>query len=69
MKKMDTQNYKEVNLESMCKPTQSSFNPVTTWRFQAQTDNVDESFLVIFLIFQIGNKVYAYFTLLKRMNE
>jgi hypothetical protein len=56
-------------LERMCTPTPSFFTPVTTWRFQTQTDNGDEYFHLIFWIFQIANKVYAYFTLLKRINE
>ena len=68
-KKMVTRNYKQVNLESMCTRTASFFTPVTTWKFQAQAENGDESFHVISWIFQIGNKVYAYFTHLKRMNE
>jgi len=41
-KKRDTQNFKEVNLKSKCKPTPSFFTPVSTWRFQAQTDNGNE---------------------------
>jgi hypothetical protein len=48
-KKRDIQNYKKkINLKSMCKPTPIFFTPVSTRRFQTQTDNGDEYFYVIF---------------------